>query len=40
MIVISTAELDVLVDAGWIADHLGDAGVRLVEVDVSPGNYN
>ncbi len=37
---ISTAELDVLVDAGWIADHLGDAGVRLVEVDVSPGNYN
>jgi thiosulfate/3-mercaptopyruvate sulfurtransferase len=38
--VISNAELDVLVDAGWIADRLGDAGVRVVEVDVSPANYN
>jgi thiosulfate/3-mercaptopyruvate sulfurtransferase len=31
---------DVLVDAAWIADHLDDAGVRLVEVDVSPATYN
>jgi thiosulfate/3-mercaptopyruvate sulfurtransferase len=38
--VISTAELDVLVDAEWIGDHLGDPGVRVVEVDVSPANYN
>jgi thiosulfate/3-mercaptopyruvate sulfurtransferase len=38
--VISNAELDVVVDAGWIADRLGDAGVRVVEVDVSPAHYN
>lgn len=37
---ISAAHLDVLADTGWIADHLGDTGVRLVEVDVSPANYN
>ncbi len=37
---ISTAELNVLVDAGWIADHLDDSAVRLVEVDVSPAKYD
>ena len=37
---ISAADMDALVDAGWIADHLGDADVRLVEVDVSPATYN
>jgi thiosulfate/3-mercaptopyruvate sulfurtransferase len=26
----------VLVDAGWLAGHLGDANLRVVEVDVSP----
>jgi thiosulfate/3-mercaptopyruvate sulfurtransferase len=28
-----------LVDAGWIANHRGDRGIRLVEVDVSPTAY-
>ena len=28
-----------IVDAAWIASHGGDAKVRLVEVDVSPGAY-
>ena len=28
-----------LVDAGWIAEHRGDPGTRLVEVDVSPTAY-
>lgn len=28
-----------LVIADWIADHLGDPGVRLIEVDVSPAAY-
>ena len=37
---ISNADLEVLVDAGWIADHLDDADVRLVEIDVSPATYN
>lgn len=37
---ISTAGLDMLVDARWITDHLGDSGVRVVEVDVSPAKYN
>lgn len=37
---ISAAHLDVLADTGWIADHLGDTSVRLVEVDVSPVSYN
>ena len=37
---ISTAELDVLVSTEWITDHLDDAAVRFVEVDVSPSNYN
>jgi thiosulfate/3-mercaptopyruvate sulfurtransferase len=30
---------DVLVDAGWLRDHLTDPRVRVVEVDVSPANY-
>jgi thiosulfate/3-mercaptopyruvate sulfurtransferase len=38
--VISTDDLDVLVSTEWITDHLDDAGVRFVEVDVSPSNYN
>jgi thiosulfate/3-mercaptopyruvate sulfurtransferase len=29
-----------LVDVPWIAAHLTDPGVRLVEVDVSPASYN
>ena len=28
-----------LVDTGWIAEHLDDASVRLIEVDVSPAAY-
>jgi thiosulfate/3-mercaptopyruvate sulfurtransferase len=39
-VVISTDDLDVLVSTEWITDHLDDAAVRLVEVDVSPANYN
>ena len=31
---------DVLVDAGWLAAHLSDPSVRVVEVDVSPARYN
>jgi thiosulfate/3-mercaptopyruvate sulfurtransferase len=38
--VISNADLDVLVDGRWITDRLGDAGVRVVEVDVTPASYN
>ena len=30
---------DVLVEAGWLRDHLTDPQVRVVEVDVSPANY-
>ena len=37
---ISTLELAALVDARWISEHLGDAGVRVVEVDVSSATYN
>jgi len=29
-----------LVDASWLAEHLGDADLRVVEVDVSPANYD
>ena len=31
--------LDVLVDPGWIAAHLDDPAVKVVEVDVSPATY-
>jgi thiosulfate/3-mercaptopyruvate sulfurtransferase len=31
---------EVLVDPSWLEDHLGDAKVCLVEVDVSPANYD
>jgi len=34
------AHPEVLVDAAWIAAHLDDASVRLVEVDVSPAIYD
>ena len=37
---IPESERDVLVNAGWIADHLDDPAVRMVEVDVSPATYN
>jgi thiosulfate/3-mercaptopyruvate sulfurtransferase len=30
----------VLVDPGWLAGHLGDPDVRVVEVDVSPAAYD
>lgn len=30
----------VLVDPGWLAGHLSDADVRVVEVDVSPAAYD
>jgi thiosulfate/3-mercaptopyruvate sulfurtransferase len=36
----ANAGSDVIVDSAWVADHAGDAGVRLVEVDVSPATYN
>ena len=29
-----------LVDPGWLAGHLNDAGLRVVEVDVSPAAYD
>ena len=31
---------EVLVTTDWVADHLGDAKVRLVEVDVDTGAYD
>jgi thiosulfate/3-mercaptopyruvate sulfurtransferase len=31
---------EVLVDARWLADHLDDQQVRVVEVDVARGNYD
>ena len=31
---------DLMVDPEWIADHLDDPAVRLVEVDVSPAAYD
>ena len=30
----------VLVDPGWLARHLDDPGLRVVEVDVSPAAYD
>ena len=34
------AHSGVLVDPGWLAGHLGDPGLRVVEVDVSPAAYH
>ena len=34
------AHPEVLVDVAWIAAHLDDASVRLVEVDVIPATYD
>jgi thiosulfate/3-mercaptopyruvate sulfurtransferase len=34
------AHPEVLVDTQWVADHLNDPNVRLVEVDMSPQTYN
>ena len=31
---------DVLVDAGWLREHLHDPGIRLVEVDVTAAAYD
>ena len=31
---------DVLVDPAWLAEHLGDPNLRIVEVDVSPAAYD
>jgi thiosulfate/3-mercaptopyruvate sulfurtransferase len=31
---------DVLVDALWLAQHLSDPGLRVVEIDVSPAAYD
>ena len=36
----SLVSSDVLVDPDWIAAHLGDPDVRVVEVDVSAGAYD
>jgi thiosulfate/3-mercaptopyruvate sulfurtransferase len=33
------AHPQVLVNTGWVAEHLDDSGVRLVEVDVDPRAY-
>jgi thiosulfate/3-mercaptopyruvate sulfurtransferase len=30
---------DVLVDTDWVAEHLGDDGIRIVEVDENPALY-
>jgi thiosulfate/3-mercaptopyruvate sulfurtransferase len=35
----TTVDDESLLDADWIADHLGDETVRLVEVDVAPTAY-
>ena len=34
------ANPDALISADWLAAHLDDPGVRIVEVDVSPNSYN
>ena len=31
---------EVLVDPGWLRDHLSDPLVRVIEVDVSPAAYD
>ena len=35
----SYARSDALVDPAWLEEHLGDPGLRLIEVDVSPAAY-
>ena len=32
-------EKDVLVDTDWVAEHLDDDGIRIVEVDENPALY-
>jgi thiosulfate/3-mercaptopyruvate sulfurtransferase len=34
------ANADALVSTEWVADHLGDPGIRLIEVDVNPSAYD
>jgi thiosulfate/3-mercaptopyruvate sulfurtransferase len=36
---VTYAKSDVLVSTGWLADHLHEAGYRLLEVDVDPTAY-
>ena len=36
----TTVDRAVLVDPDWLAEHLSDPKVRVVEVDVSPAAYN
>jgi thiosulfate/3-mercaptopyruvate sulfurtransferase len=38
--IVGTHGVDPLVDVGWIAEHLADPRVRLVEVDVSRAVYD
>jgi len=35
----STTTSKALVSTDWVAEHAGDKGVRVVEVDVDPSNY-
>jgi thiosulfate/3-mercaptopyruvate sulfurtransferase len=34
------ANTEALVSTAWVAEHLGDAGYRLIEVDVNPSAYD
>jgi thiosulfate/3-mercaptopyruvate sulfurtransferase len=36
----STKTLDPRVDIAWVASHINDPSVKLVEIDVSPAAYN
>src|SRR5262249_22659474 len=36
---VTTPTSEVLVDPNWLADHLDDKTVRVIEVDVSPATY-
>ena len=31
---------DVLVDAPWVAEHMNNPGLRLIEIDVNPMAYD
>ena len=36
----TTSALDVLVSTDWVKQHLGDAAIRVVEVDVDTAAYD
>jgi thiosulfate/3-mercaptopyruvate sulfurtransferase len=36
---VTTATSDVLADPNWLADHLDDRTVRVIEVDITPAAY-